>query len=80
MTAPDALVGTDPGRIWDDVVGQRDAVARLRAAVTQARGGGWNMSHARFQEPWAEPLAQVARFFAKHPEHSEIAGELVHEA
>ncbi len=50
---------TDPGRIWDDVVGQRDAVTRLRAAVDRGP------VHAYlFVGPAGSTKLQAARAFA----------------
>ena len=56
-----------------------DVDARLRAAVAQALGQGYNCWTNRIDEPWFRPLADAAIYFARHPSASSVADEIMNQ-
>ncbi|MHC4176708.1 MAG: VIT domain-containing protein, partial [Planctomycetota bacterium] len=54
-----------------------DVSCRLRAAVSQALGQGYGMRTNRIDEQWLDPLADTARFFARHETHSNVASPIM---
>lgn len=57
------------------VEGKMTAVqkARLDAALTFANGSAYDLHFQRIDERWFAPLAQTARFFARHADHFDVA-------
>ncbi len=54
-----------------------DVDARLRAAVSQALGQGYNLYTNRIDPQWFEPLADAAICFARHPSASSVADQIM---
>jgi tetratricopeptide (TPR) repeat protein len=50
---------------------------RLRAAVHQAFGEGYNLNTNRIDEKWQRPLADVALALARHPALGSLADEIM---
>ena len=50
---------------------------RLRAAVQQALGQGYNLNTQRIEEKWQRPLADVALALARHPALGSLADEIM---
>ena len=51
--------------------------SRLRAAVSQALGRGYNLQTQRIDPRWPEPLADLVLFCARHDVRLEIAQEIM---
>lgn len=75
--AAEKLVGTwlRDGQIPGDL--PKPAAARLDAAVAFALGQGYSLSSYRVDERWEKPLADAARFFARHDAHLSIAARIL---
>ncbi len=54
-----------------------DVDARLRAAVSQALGQGYNLYTNRIDPQWFKPLADAAICFARHPAAGSVADQIM---
>ena len=54
-----------------------DVDARLRAAVSQALGQGYNLYTNRIDPQWFKPLADAAICFARHPSTAAVADQIM---
>ncbi len=57
--------------------GRGDVDARLRAAVSQALGQGYNLNTNRIDPQWLKPLADAAICFARHPSAAGVADQIM---
>ena len=57
--------------------GRGDVDARLRAAVSQALGQGYNLNTNRIDPQWLKPLADAAICFARHPSATGVADQIM---
>ena len=84
-----ALVWADRGKQANDLIAQwikdaqrpeelpPDVDSRLRAAVSQALGQGYNLYTNRIDERWLKPLAEAALYFARHPSAAHVADQIM---
>ncbi len=54
-----------------------DVDARLRAAVSQALGQGYNLNTNRIDPQWFKPLGDAAICFARHPSAASVADQIM---
>ncbi len=68
-----AAAAAPDGEIPDDVD------ARLKAAVSQALGEGYNLNTNRIDPQWFKPLADAAIALARHPAAGTVADEIMNQ-
>jgi len=54
-----------------------DVDARLRAAVSQALGQGYNLNTNRIDSQWFKPMGDAAICFARHPSAGTVADQIM---